>query len=205
MPKTIGNKKTFSALFGSILKSIFLSSDWFCLITSQLCPPRPRTYPELYLGYHKVQKLNPLAGIPLIKVHGVMGQGPTWRFTRKKSPTVPGSTHAGLYLGCHKVQNLVPGQVLPPPPSPGSGGAGDSIDSCIIHWKITFTEKLLSWIILEMWAVNNAEHWTAPLLDLCSTPLLSCNNSNRACADDYRILCNHQVWNALEVEPFQLV
>ena len=29
-------QKTFSALFGSILKSIFPTSDWFCLITSQM-------------------------------------------------------------------------------------------------------------------------------------------------------------------------
>ena len=29
-------EKTFSALFGSILKSIFLTSDWFCLITSHI-------------------------------------------------------------------------------------------------------------------------------------------------------------------------
>ena len=29
-------QKTFSALFGSILKSIFLISDWFCLITSHI-------------------------------------------------------------------------------------------------------------------------------------------------------------------------
>ena len=29
-------QKTFSALFGSILKSVFLTSDWFCLITSHL-------------------------------------------------------------------------------------------------------------------------------------------------------------------------
>ena len=29
-------QKTFSALFGSILKSIFPTSDWFCLITSQI-------------------------------------------------------------------------------------------------------------------------------------------------------------------------
>ena len=30
-------QKTFSALFGSILKSIFPTSDWFCLITSHMC------------------------------------------------------------------------------------------------------------------------------------------------------------------------
>ena len=29
-------QKTFSALFGSILKSIFPTSDWFCLITSHM-------------------------------------------------------------------------------------------------------------------------------------------------------------------------
>ena len=29
-------QKTFSALFGSILKPIFPTSDWFCLITSHL-------------------------------------------------------------------------------------------------------------------------------------------------------------------------
>ena len=29
-------QKTFSALFGSILKSIFSTSDWFCLITSHM-------------------------------------------------------------------------------------------------------------------------------------------------------------------------
>ena len=29
-------QKTFSALFGSILKSIFPTSNWFCLITSQI-------------------------------------------------------------------------------------------------------------------------------------------------------------------------
>ena len=29
-------QKTFSVLFGSILKSIFPTSDWFCLITSQI-------------------------------------------------------------------------------------------------------------------------------------------------------------------------
>ena len=29
-------QKTFSALFGSILKSIFPTSDWFCLITSHI-------------------------------------------------------------------------------------------------------------------------------------------------------------------------
>ena len=29
-------QKTFSSLFGSILKSIFPISDWFCLITSQI-------------------------------------------------------------------------------------------------------------------------------------------------------------------------
>ena len=29
-------QKTFSALFGSILKSIFPTSDWFCLITAQM-------------------------------------------------------------------------------------------------------------------------------------------------------------------------
>ena len=33
-------QKTFSALFGSILKSIFLTSDWFCSITSQICKVR---------------------------------------------------------------------------------------------------------------------------------------------------------------------
>ena len=37
MPKTVGKKKTFSALFGSILKSVFPTFDWFCLITLQLC------------------------------------------------------------------------------------------------------------------------------------------------------------------------
>ena len=31
-------QKTFSALFGSILKSIFLTFDWFCLITSHMLP-----------------------------------------------------------------------------------------------------------------------------------------------------------------------
>ena len=30
-------QKIFSALFGSILKSIFPTSDWFCLITSHMC------------------------------------------------------------------------------------------------------------------------------------------------------------------------
>ena len=30
-------QKTFSPLFGSILKSIFPTSDWFCLITSHVC------------------------------------------------------------------------------------------------------------------------------------------------------------------------
>ena len=34
MPKNKRKQKTFSALFGSILKSIFLSSNWICLITS---------------------------------------------------------------------------------------------------------------------------------------------------------------------------
>ena len=32
-------QKTFSALFGSILKSIFATSDWFCLITSHISVP----------------------------------------------------------------------------------------------------------------------------------------------------------------------
>ena len=34
--KNSRKQKTFSALFGSILKSIFPTSDWFCLITSHL-------------------------------------------------------------------------------------------------------------------------------------------------------------------------
>ena len=34
--KNKGKQKTFSALFGSILKSIFPTSDWFCLITSHM-------------------------------------------------------------------------------------------------------------------------------------------------------------------------
>ena len=35
-PKNNRKQKAFSALFGSILKSIFSTSDWFCLITSHL-------------------------------------------------------------------------------------------------------------------------------------------------------------------------
>ena len=34
--KNIRKQKTFSTLFGSILKSVFLASDWFCLITSHI-------------------------------------------------------------------------------------------------------------------------------------------------------------------------
>ena len=34
--KNSRKQKTFSALFGSILKPIFPTSDWFCLITSHL-------------------------------------------------------------------------------------------------------------------------------------------------------------------------
>ena len=39
--KNSRKQKTFSALFGSILKSIFPTSDWFCLITSQISSPTP--------------------------------------------------------------------------------------------------------------------------------------------------------------------
>ena len=41
-------QETSSALFGSILKSVFPTSDWFCLITSQLL----KTYLVHKLHYH---------------------------------------------------------------------------------------------------------------------------------------------------------
>ena len=50
-------QKTFSALFGSILKSTFLTSNWFCLITShttdKICMQRLFThvYSILYTSY----------------------------------------------------------------------------------------------------------------------------------------------------------
>ena len=42
-------QKTFSALFGSILKSIFLTSDWFCLITSHIQDGGKTSTTSIYL------------------------------------------------------------------------------------------------------------------------------------------------------------
>ena len=46
-------QKTFSALFGSILKSIFPTSDWFCLITSHIRLSQKRKHP-LYIDIYLI-------------------------------------------------------------------------------------------------------------------------------------------------------